>query len=112
MTNTQKLTLVKSVHTAIWLFYNLVIFYMLYAAIANKLDSRLAICFGLVLLEGLILLLFKFTCPLTIIARRYTNDRRDNFDIFLPVWLARNTKRIYTIIVIVIIAITIFQYLR
>jgi hypothetical protein len=28
-------------------------------------------------------------CPLTGIAARYTDDRRDNFDIYLPPWLAR-----------------------
>jgi hypothetical protein len=34
-------------------------------------------------------------CPLTDVAQRYTADRRDNFDIYLPVWLARNNKRIF-----------------
>jgi len=29
-----KLTLIKVIHTLIWMFFNLVIFYMLYAAIA------------------------------------------------------------------------------
>ena len=112
MTDMQKLTLVKGIHTLIWTFYNLVIFYMLYASIAKKFDIWLFICFCFVLLEGLILLLFRLTCPLTLLARRYTNDQRDNFDIFLPVWLAKHTKRIYTTIVIIIVVILIFQYLR
>jgi hypothetical protein len=34
-------------------------------------------------------------CPLTGFAARYTDDRADNFDIFLPAWLARNNKRIF-----------------
>jgi hypothetical protein len=52
-----KLTLIKIIHTAVWIFFNFVIFYMLYAAIANKLDLWLWIGYGFVLLEGLTFLL-------------------------------------------------------
>jgi hypothetical protein len=34
-------------------------------------------------------------CPLTGVAARYTDDRRDNFDIYLPLWLARYNKLIF-----------------
>ena len=34
-------------------------------------------------------------CPLTDVAARYTADRRDNFDIFLPELLARHDKLIF-----------------
>ena len=33
-------------------------------------------------------------CPLTAVAAQYTADRADNFDIYLPVWLARYNKHI------------------
>ena len=33
--------------------------------------------------------------PLTAWAARYTTDRRDNFDIYLPLWLARHNKSIF-----------------
>lgn len=108
----EKLVWVKATHTLIWVFYNCVIFYMLYAAISNKLDGWFWGCWGLLLLEGLILLLFRFTCPLTLLARRYSNDPKDNFDIYLPPWLARHTKRIYTSIALLILLITVFQLLR
>jgi hypothetical protein len=29
------------------------------------------------------------------VAARYTDDRRDNFDIYLPLWLARHNKLIF-----------------
>jgi hypothetical protein len=32
---------------------------------------------------------------LTAVAARYTSNRADNFDIFLPVWLARYNKAIF-----------------
>lgn len=104
-----KLMLIKAVHTLVWIFFNVVIFYMLYAVLADKIDKWLWICFGLVILEGLTLLLFKFFCPLTIIARRYSDSTRDNFDIYLPNWLARYTKLIYTSIVGVILLILIYR---
>ena len=42
-----------------------------------------------------VLLLNRMRCPLTTIAARYTDDRADNFDIFLPRWLARHNQRIF-----------------
>jgi hypothetical protein len=43
----------------------------------------------------LILALNSWRCPLTAVAARYTDDRRDNFDIYLPAWLARNNKLVF-----------------
>jgi hypothetical protein len=111
MTQATRLILVKSIHTLIWIFYNVVIFYLLYAVIINKIDKWVWIGFGLVALEGCILLLFRFTCPLTLIARNYSDSVRDNFDIYLPNWLAKNTKFIYTTLMGFIIIIMIFQLL-
>ena len=37
----------------------------------------------------------RWQCPLTAVAARYTDDRRDNFDIYLPEWLARHNKLIF-----------------
>lgn len=99
MTNQAKLRIVKILHTAIWVFFNVVIFYMLYAVLVNKMDKWLWICYGLILLEGLTLLAFKMYCPLTVWARKYSDSTRHNFDIYLPEWLAKYNKLIYTTIV-------------
>lgn len=50
---------------------------------------------GIVLVEVFILVLNGWRCPLTSLAARYTEDRRDNFDIYLPLWLARYNKLIF-----------------
>jgi len=50
---------------------------------------------GIVLVEVIILVLNGWQCPLTGLATRYTEDRRDNFDIYLPEWLARHNKIIF-----------------
>jgi hypothetical protein len=112
MKSETKLTLIKAIHTLIWLFFNFVIFYMLYAAIANKLDLWLWMGYGFVFLEGLTLLSFKNHCPLNLLARKYTNSTKANFDIYLPSWLAKYTKLIYTTIFAIASIITLYQILN
>lgn len=112
MTNARKLWLVKMIHTLIWIGYNVLIFYMLYMVLSGQLTPILWAGYILVGIEGLLLLYFKFTCPLTLIARRYTDANRANFDIFLPEWLARYTQRIYTSIMIFITIVTIYLLLQ
>ncbi|MBK7852293.1 MAG: hypothetical protein IPJ66_14490 [Bacteroidetes bacterium] len=111
MNNKTKLIIVKSIHTFIWIFFNVVMFYMLFAVITNKLDLWLWIGFGLFVLEGITLLLFKFYCPLTLIARKYSDSTKDNFDIYLPNWLAKYTKLIYTSLLVMILLMTIYRLL-
>ncbi len=104
-----KLILIKIIHTLIWIFFNVVIFYLLYAVLINKIDRWVWIGFSLFFLEGLILLAFKNHCPLTVLARRYSNSTKDNFDIYLPNWLAKYNKLIYTSLLTIIIIILIFR---
>ncbi len=112
MENHHKLILVKILHTFIWLFFNVVIFYLLYAVIVDKIDIWVWICIGLIALEGLTLLAFNKLCPVTLIARRYSDSQKDNFDIYLPNWLARYNKEIYSTIVAIAIAILIYRLLN
>lgn len=109
MNSFTKLTIVKVIHTAIWLFFNVVIFYLAYAVILNKIDKWVWICLSLIVLEGITLLVFKRMCPVTVIARKYSNSAKSNFDIFLPEWLAKYNKLIYSIIVIVILIILVVR---
>ncbi|MBZ0202135.1 MAG: hypothetical protein K8I03_03880 [Ignavibacteria bacterium] len=111
MNDASKLRLVKLLHTLIWLFFNVVIFYLLYAVIADKIDKWVWICLGLIILEGITLAVFKKMCPVTLIARKYSDSDKDNFDIYLPNWLARHNKLIYTIIVLIAIVILFFRLL-
>jgi hypothetical protein len=91
--STLKLTLVKIIHTLIWTFFNVVIFYLSYAVIINKIDNLLWLCIGIIVIEGIVLLSFKGVCPLTIIARKYSDSTKANFDIYLPIGLLSITKR-------------------
>ena len=103
MQKNTELISVKIIHTVIWLFFNVVLFYMAYAVIMNKINKFVWIGIGLILMEGIVLLVFNKMCPLTIVARQYSDSTKDNFDIYLPNWLAKYNKFIYTTFFIIII---------
>lgn len=104
-----QLTLIKIIHTVVWIFFNVVIFYLAYAVVVNRIDKWVWIGLGCFLLEGIVLLIFKNYCPLTILARRYSDSARDNFDIYLPNWLAKYNKLIYTSTLGIIILLLIYR---
>ena len=109
MNPSEKLTVVKFVHTLIWLFFVAAIFYILYSGISNKITMYTWIAIGLIIAEGVVLVLFKMFCPLTLIARKYSDSEKDNFDIYLPNWLARYNKIIFTTIYLVGVIIVLIR---
>jgi hypothetical protein len=108
----KQLLLIKIIHTLVWLFFNVVIFYLFYAVVTNKIDNWVWIGLGLFVIEGIVLLVFKMMCPLTVMARKYSDSTKDNFDIFLPNWLAKHNKLIYTSFLGIIIVILIYRLIR
>jgi hypothetical protein len=85
---------VKLLHTAIWLFFTVCILAIPVAGYHRQFLWA-AIFAGLVLVECLVLAFNHGHCPLTDVAGRFTQQRRDNFDIYLPNWLARHNKMIF-----------------
>jgi polyferredoxin len=69
-----------------------------------------ALSIGVVLVEVLVLVLNGWRCPLTSLAAGYTGDRRDNFDIYLPLWLARHNKLIFGTVYVAGIAATLARW--
>ena len=94
MTPAAALRSVKVLHTAVWLLFVLCIVAI---PVLGGLDrfGPAAWLVGIVLLEVPVLALNQMRCPLTRLAAHYTIDRRDNFDIYLPLWLARYNKQIF-----------------
>ena len=101
MNKANKLLTIKLFHTIIWIFFVLVIGYILYSGITNRVTTYTWLGIALILGEGLVLVIFKMFCPLTLMARKYSNSSKENFDIFLPNWLAKHNKLIFTSIFIV-----------
>ena len=88
------LVAVKIVHTVVWAFFVLCIVAIPVLAWRGE-HVRAAWFVGIVFVEVLVIVLNRWRCPLTPVAARYTEDRRANFDIFLPEWLARHNQTIF-----------------
>jgi hypothetical protein len=94
MKSDNKLRIIKCLHTLVWaVFAGSIIAIPAFAY--NGQLSVAWILIGLVFIEVVVLAANRMRCPLTDVAGRYTKDRQDNFDIYLPLWLARYNKHIF-----------------
>jgi hypothetical protein len=91
---TTSLRAIKSIHTLAWVFFVACILVIPVFASRDQFGSAFAFA-GIVLVEAAVLVANRWRCPLTDVAARYTDDRRDNFDTYLPLWLARYNKLIF-----------------
>ena len=86
--------IIKSFHTLIWaVFAGSILVTPVFTYNGQMTIAWALIVF--VLVEVAVLVANRMRCPLTDIAGRYTKNRQDNFDIYLPLWLARYNKHIF-----------------
>lgn len=85
---------VKLLHTVVWVFFVACIIGIPLAASLGEFRAAFWLI-GVVAIEVLVLALNGWRCPLTGVAARFTEERQDNFDIYLPLWLARYNKQIF-----------------
>src|SRR5438477_11373552 len=93
-TDSVVLTAIKLLHTAIWAFLAGCILALPIAGFMHRFDWSVILT-AIILLECGTLALNRGMCPLTGLAARFTEERADNFDIYLPNWLARQKKAIF-----------------
>ncbi len=104
-----KLLIIKVVHTVIWVIFVLIILYILYSAIIDRINILTWIAIALIVVEGIILLINGWRCPLTTMGEKYTEQTDVGFDIFLPRWVAKNNKTIFTSIYLIGVIIVIYR---
>jgi len=109
--NVANLNLIKLIHTLIWFILASAIMYILYAGIFDRINILVWFCIGLVLIECIILLICKWKCPLTLLGYKYTDDPYIGFDIFLPTWLAKNNKVIFSVLFIIGLVLILWRIL-
>lgn len=85
---------IKVVHTLVWAFFAGCIVALPLFAWRREFTVSFALM-AVVGVEVAVLLINGMKCPLTGVAARYTDDRRDNFDIYLPLWIARYNKQVF-----------------
>jgi hypothetical protein len=94
VTDRTALRAIKLAHTAAWALFAGCIVALPYHAWRRRFDVAFVLI-GVVMIEVAILAANRMRCPLTAVAARYTADRQDNFDIYLPLWVARYNKQIF-----------------
>lgn len=92
--DTARLRAIKLLHTVVWALFAGAILAIPIALLAGRLTLALWLSL-LVWAEVAVLAINHLRCPLTGVAARYTDNRADNFDIYLPLWLARWNKQIF-----------------
>ncbi|MDH3457722.1 MAG: hypothetical protein OER90_12865 [Gemmatimonadota bacterium] len=107
----QRLFLVKLLHTAVWVFFAGCVLAIPVLGWRGQLLEA-GVLSGVVFLEVLVLVFNNWRCPLTPIAAQFTTDRRHNFDIFLPEWLARYNKEIFGTLYVAGLVYLLYLWLR
>ena len=85
---------IKLLHTVVWALLAGCILALPVAAWKHRFNGA-ALLTLIIVVECGILALNGGRCPLTDLAAQFTSARADNFDIYLPLWLARYNKMIF-----------------
>jgi hypothetical protein len=109
MSGRKTLVWVKVVHTLAWAAFAGCIVALPFVAWQRNFRAAWVLI-AIVMAEVLILMANNMRCPLTAVAARYTEDRRDNFDIYLPLWMARYNKQVFGSLFVAGIVFTLWRY--
>ena len=85
---------IKLLHTAVWAALAGCVLALPISPLLHRFDWAVILTV-VILVECGVLALNNGRCPLTDLAARFTDDRQDNFDIYLPNWLARHNKKLF-----------------
>ena len=102
-------TLIKTLHTAIWWVMTFSVFYIGFCVFYMEFDRLFVISMVLISVEIVIIFANSWKCPLTAVARRYTDNQAANFDIYLPEIIAKYNKEIFSGILTLILILYIYN---
>jgi hypothetical protein len=110
-TRSAVLQAIKVAHTIVWAFF---VGCILAIPVASwRGEHRVAAWLAVAVAgEVVILVINKWRCPLTSVAARYTDDRLENFDIYLPEWLAKYNKSIFGVLYVAAIVFALVLWTR
>jgi hypothetical protein len=79
---------IKLAHTVIFWVLSFCVLYSLYSGVAGRITAWTWVAVGMLLVESVVLVAFRWTCPLTILAQRQGAVQGSVADLFLPKWFA------------------------
>jgi hypothetical protein len=101
---------IKLLHTVVWALLAGCILALPVVAWKHRFGAA-ALLTLIIVVECGILALNGGRCPLTDLAARFTSARADNFDIYLPLWLARHNKTIFGTLFVVSEVFVVWRWL-
>jgi hypothetical protein len=107
----EALVAIKLLHTAVWAVMAGCIVALPITALLHRFNWA-KILTVIILAECGLLALNRGRCPLRRVAARFTEGRRDNFDICLPKWVARHNKAIFGTLFVVNELIVLWFWLK
>ncbi len=110
MTDSQLLTLIRAVHTAIYLVMALSTFVLVYAGLTGAQGAWLWIALGLLCVESIVYLGNGLRCPLTALAVRHGAEKGYVFDTFLPERATRYTFNFFGTVMVVGLALLLLRW--
>jgi hypothetical protein len=102
---------IKLLHTAVWALLAACILALPITALLHRFDWAIILTL-IIVAECGVLALNKGRCPLTGVAARFTDERADNFDIYLPNWVARHNKSIFGALFVINELIVLWYWLK
>ena len=106
-----KLFVIKLTHTVIFLFMFACIVYILYEGITRTYNWYLLTVISAVLIEGVVLIIYRWQCPLTGLARKYGDTQGSVTDMFYPKWFVPHVFRFSTVMFIIGLLVLGINYL-
>jgi len=115
MANTSRrvnpLVAIKLLHTTVWALLVGCILALPITALLHRFDWAIILTV-IILAECGALALNKGRCPLTGLAARFTDEREDNFDIYLPNWVTRHNKAVFGTLFVINELIVLWYWLK
>ena len=108
----QSIAFIRFVHTAIFVFFNVIMAVLLYEVVADKISILTWISVALFAIEVIILIANNWTCPLTTYAESLESYHGQTTDIFfLPKWFGDRMFIFYGGILILAILLLVIRLL-
>jgi hypothetical protein len=101
MSNRKKIFYIKLIHSIIFLFMVACMVYIFYCAVVRRYDWTLVFAFAAIVVEGIVLIINRWTCPFTKLAQKYGDEKGAVTDLFIPARYARYTFNVFTTIFII-----------
>ena len=110
MTDAQRLTLVRAVHTVIYVVMASAALVVLAAGITGARGPWLWVALGLTAIESAVFAACGFKCPLTAVAVKYGATKDGAYDTFFPERCTRYTFRVFGPVILVGVVLLVWRW--